>query len=455
MSAPRAHWGSRIGFVLAAAGSAVGLGNLWKFPYIAWNNQGGSFLIVYFLAVTFLGLPVMIAEISVGRRAQLSAAHAYAALGGRAWGVLGWVGVLAAGVIQSYYLVIAGWSLHSLGECLGWSVGGYVSPVDGAFSAFLANGPLQLAFTAAFSFLTSAVLFRGVSGGIELLNRWAMPLLFALLIYLVGTALTLDGALAGVAALWTPQIQTFRPAALLEASGQAFFSLSLGLGAMVTYGSYLKREDSIPRAALAVVILDTVVAVLAATLMFILLYAIPGLAERVSGSTVGMLFVTLPELFYTKIPGGIVLAPAFFALVAIAAVTSTISLGEVLIAAVTDTWGIRRDYATVATGVAVFAGSALAALSLGAVPALSEVAVFAGKAGVLSTLDHLASNYLLPLGGIGTSIFVGWFWAAKDSRIQLALPSPLFLIWLWSVRVVAPAAIFALLIAVALGKDFS
>ncbi|MBN2800632.1 MAG: sodium-dependent transporter [Deltaproteobacteria bacterium] len=457
MAMTRAHWGSRLGFVLAASGSAVGLGNLWKFPYVTWENQGGAFVLVYLAAVVLLGVPIMTAEILVGRRAQLSPVPAFEKLGGGGWSAVGWLGVAAGGVIQSYYMVIAGWSLWSFYQCAGWSLGGYTSPADGAFGEFLANAPLQLSLTATFTLATAYIVWRGIGGGIETATKIMMPLLLAILLYLLGTALLMDGRDQALRMLFLPDFSTLRASSLLEAVGQAFFSLSLGLGAMITYGSYISKEESIFRSSVAVVALDTAVALIAAVAMFTIIFSVEGLSESLSGSTVGMLFVTLPELFYTQMPGGVLLAPAFYVLVAAAALSSTISLGEVVVSLFIDRMGWTRGKATlVATGV-VFLGSILAALSVGAVPALSSFELFAGKAGVLSTLDHVAANLLLPLGGLGTTVFVGWFLGREDVREELGAfgQSAVFSVWLWLVRVVAPVAITALLIAVFMGKDFS
>ncbi len=461
MATGRAHWGSRLGFVMAAAGSAVGLGNLWKFPYIAWENHGGAFVVVYLAAVFVLGLPIMTAEILVGRRAQLSAVPAFEALAGggargRAWSSVGWIGVLAGGVILSYYMVIAGWSLWSFHKCLVWSFTEYdAASLD--FDGFLKDGVLQVALTAAFSLMTAGIVLRGIGGGIERATKIMMPVLVAIMLYLVGTALTMDGAGTALDHLFVPRFAELPPQGVLLAVGQAFFSLSLGLGAMVAYGSYISKNESIVRSALWVVILDTLFALLAAVAMFTIIFSVPGLQDRVSGSTVGMLFITLPDLFYTQMPGGAVLAPLFFVLVAFAALSSTISLGEVVTSLMIDRRGWSRRKAASTCSSIVFAGSVLAALSVGAVGPLSSFEIFAGKAGLLSTLDHLAANYLLPIGGLGTTVFVGWFLGRPALLEELGLKrgTPAFFVLLWILRVVAPLAILALLTAVVAGWDFS
>jgi len=457
MASKRDNWGSRFGFVLAAAGSAVGLGNLWKFPYITWENNGGAFVIVYLMAVFVIGLPLMMSEILVGRRTQLSPVPAFTQLGGKRWSGLGWLGVASGVVIQSYYMVIAGWSLRSFMQCLGWSVWGYTAPAESDFNLFLSNGGLQVGLALLFTLFTASIVYRGIGGGIEKANKMLMPALLAILIYLVITALTMDGRSEALTKMFVPDFSKLTDTGILEAMGQAFFSLSLGLGAMVVYGSYLSKKESILISALWVVILDTVVALLACTAMFTIIFSISGSGLRISGSTIGMLFITLPDLFYTEMPGGAVLAPLFFVLVAFAALSSTISLGEVASSLLIDLLGWGRSRATILTASVVFIGSILCALSLGANDMLSSFEVFEGKSGVLSTLDHLAANWMLPCGGFLITLFVGWKLDKKVCMEELGLGKPnfAFLVWLWIVRIVAPAAVLILLINVIMGKDFS
>ncbi len=457
MAAARVHWGSRLGFVLAAAGSAVGLGNLWKFPYVTWENHGGAFVVVYLVAVVVLGLPIMTAEILVGRRAQLSPVPAFEKLGGRGWSVVGWLGVLTGAIIQSYYMVIAGWSLRSFYQCSRWSIGGYQAPGEDDFKNFLASGGLQVGLTMLFTIATAVIVYRGVSGGIEKATKVMMPVLCTILLYLVVTALTMPGRAEALSTMFVPRFGDLPASGILEAVGQAFFSLSLGLGAMITYGSYISKKESIFKAAGSVVLFDTAIALLACTAMFTIIFSVPGLADKVSGSTVGMLFITLPNLFYTSMPGGVVIGPLFFVLVAFAALSSTISLGEVVVSLFIDKRGWSRGKSVVVCSSAVFVVSAVAALSLGAVDPLSSFELFEGKEGVLSSLDHFAANWCLPLGGLGTTSFVGWFLGRKACLEELGIEKPniAFTVWIWILRIIAPVAILAILIAVILGKDFS
>ncbi|MCP4603101.1 MAG: sodium-dependent transporter [Proteobacteria bacterium] len=457
MAMARGHWGSRLGFVLAASGSAVGLGNLWKFPYITWENNGGAFVIVYLLAVVLLGLPIMMSEILVGRRAQLSAVPAFEKLGGHwGWSSVGWLGVLAGTIILSYYMVIAGWSLRSFVQCLNWSATGY-DPIEGDFGAFLSNGWQQILLTALFTIMTAIIVYRGIGGGIEKATKVMMPILFMILVYIMITALTMQGRGEALRMIFVPDFTKLGADGYLEAMGHAFFSLSLGLGAMVAYGSYIGKKESIFKSSLWVVMLDTIVALIACITMFTIVYSVPELRNDLSGSTVGMLFITLPKMFYTEMPGGAIIGPAFFILVAFAALSSTISLGEVITSLMIDRAGWSRPKSTIVTSSFVFIGSVFAALSLGAVKGLSSFELFGGKAGVLSTLDHAAANYFLPLGGLLTTIFVGWKLGKKTTLDELGLGRATvpFTVWLWIVRIFAPVAIVFLLINVFMGKDFS
>ncbi len=469
MTTQRDTWGSKFGFIMAAAGSAVGLGNLWKFPYITWENHGGAFVLVYLVAVLILGLPIMMAEIFVGRAAHLSGAPAYKKLGGKGWSKLGYLGAASGGIILSYYMVIAGWSLYSFQQCLGWSFSGYESPSADAFGKFLSNGPLQIGLTLLFSVGSAAIVLRGVGRGIEKATKIMMPVLILIMLYLVGTAMFMPGRNEAFAMIFKADFARLPALGYLEAMGHSFFTLSLGLGAMVAYGSYMKKTDSITHSAIWVVALDTIFALLACIAMFTIIMSVPEVKAQVSQGhvgTVGMLFITLPQLFYTEMPGGAVLAPLFYVLVAFAALSSTLSLGEVVASIMIDRRGWGRKKAVLITSGVVFAGSVFAALSLGASETLSSPTftgvpilgtIFGTKVGILSLLDHLAANWLLPLGGLGTTIFVGWFlkndFILKELNIKNS--NVVFNLWIWCLRIVAPAAIIILIISVFSGKDFS
>lgn len=458
----RDAWSSRWGFVLAAAGSAVGLGNLWKFPYITWNNRGGAFVLVYLACIAVIGLPVMLSEIMLGRRARQSPAAAFPELGNPKWAFVGWLGAATGVVILAFYTVIAGWSLRSFVQCVGWSINGYEAPSSEAFGAFLAHGPSQIGLGAAFLLFTAVIVVRGISGGIEKATRILMPVLFAIMLYLLVVAITMDGFGEALSFLFRPDFSALGAHAVLEALGHAFFTLSLGMGAMITYGSYVSRGDSIVNISLIVAVLDTVIALLACAVMFTIIFSVPSLKETMQagegGSTVGMLFVTLPNLFYTQMTGGAVIGPLFYVLVGFAALSSTISLLEVVVATCVDRFGWARRKATAAATGLVFLLSIGNALSLGASKAMSELklpkVLTAGKAGVLSIFDHVAANWLLPLGGLFVTLYVGWVLDEQVAKEEIGT-GPVYQGWRILVRFVCPVAIGWIIYEVLRGGDFS
>lgn len=461
MALGRDHWSSRLGFVLAAAGSAIGLGNLWKFPFIAWQNKGGAFVLTYLLCIAAVGLPIMMSEILIGRRTQKSPVGAMREAAGPAWGLVGGLGVFTGFVILGYYTVVAGWSLRYFVQCLGWSVWGFDQSADlgASFGAFAAAGSLQVLLSGLFMAATMWVVASGVGHGIERVSRVLMPGLFGILLLLLGSALTMDGAGQALRFLLTPRPGELTMDGVLEALGHAFFTLSLGMGAMITYGSYLGRDISIPRASAIVVGLDTLIALLAATIMFSVIFSVPGMADQVGGSTVGMLFITLPRVFYTTVPLGAVLAPLFYVLVGFAALTSTISLLEVVVSYFIDQRGFSRRKATFLCGAGIFVVSAFCGLSFGAWGSASTFEVFGGKPGIFATLDHLAANWLLPIGGFFITLAVGWAMtrdATRDELIDQLTPSWFhYGGWRLFIRFVAPLAVAAIIAAVISGKDFS
>jgi NSS family neurotransmitter:Na+ symporter len=453
---------SRYGFILAAAGSAIGLGNLWKFPYITWHNNGGAFVIIYLVAVIIIGWPIMMAEIIIGRRVKKNPVPAFEKLGGKKWSLVGWLGVITGLVILGYYSVIAGWTLTSFTKCLKWSFSGYVKPGEEAFTNFIGNGQLQLFLAFIFILATVLVILRGVKKGIERTTKILMPILFCILIYLVIMVMSLPGRDETFKFLFKPDFANLPTAGILEAVGHAFFTLSLGMGAMITYGSYMDKKESIAKNAGMVVFLDTLIAICACIIMYTIIFSVPSVKEGISGSTIGMLFITLPDLLYTHIPFGATIAPIFYILVAFAALSSTISLLEVLTSLLIDKLKWTRKKATIIAAGATYLVSILCALSLGAAPFLSKWQIFGkGKEGVLNTLDHLAANWMLPVGGLFITIFVGWVLDEKICRDEVSLynedgsPKFTYKAFRFFIRYIAPMAILAVIVAVFAGWDFS
>ncbi|MDH3446496.1 MAG: sodium-dependent transporter, partial [Deltaproteobacteria bacterium] len=324
---PRENWSGSLGFILAAIGSAVGLGNVWRFPYVTGEYGGGAFFLIYIFCVFIVGIPVMLAEFLIGRNTQRDAVGAFRTLRPRsAWVFTGWLCVATGFIILSYYAVVGGWVLHYLYLAVTDRFSG-VAPQDIAalFSTLAENSGLQIFWHGVFMFLTIAIVAGGINRGIELGNKVMMPALFFLLCGLVIYALQTPGAAAGIGFLFNPRWEQVGPQAVLEALGQALFSMSLGMAAMVTYGSYLSHDTSLPKAALWVAAGDTFVAVLAGLVVFPIVFSF-GLKASAGPS---LIFQTLPVAF-SQFPGGFILAAAFFILLSFAALTSAMSLLEVV-----------------------------------------------------------------------------------------------------------------------------
>lgn len=466
MSAPADSRGTfgRLGFVVAATGSAVGLGNLWKFPYMTYANEGGSFVLVYLVAVALIGAPLMAAEILVGRHTRQSPVGAFAQLAGeagrsRGWVLVGWLGIAAGAVILSYYSVVAGWTVYYFIRCIRWSLGGF-TPDDAAslgavFGDFVGNGALQVGFHALFIVLTVGVVIGGVQAGIERATKILMPTLGLLLLALVINSFFQPGFDEAMRHLF--HFGPISGTGVLEAVGQSFFSLSLGMGAMITYGSYVSQDNSVPRSAALVVAFDTLVGLMACFVMFTIIFSISAAERETLGAGAGILFTTLPRMFY-EMPGGLILAPLFFFLVAAAALSSTISLLEVIVAYFIDNRGWGRTRATIAVGAVIFAIGVLCALSLGANPTLTELTLVGETQGVFNILDYAAANWLLPLGGLFTCLFVGWVLSDALTRGELEAGHGVFRFhgpWKWALRVICPLAVSAILIAVMTGYSFN
>lgn len=446
MSQKRDHWSSSFGLILAASGAAVGLGNLWRFPYITWENGGGAFVLVYLLCIVILGLPVMMCEFLIGRSTQKSTVPALEELGGRVVGDIGWSGVLCGAFVMGFYAVIAGWSISSFIDCMNWSVNGYASPDPHAFGAFVSNGPRQILLSLCFSVLTAAIVYKGISNGIEKASKVLMPVLIVILFLMFLSTMFMDGFSQSLSFLFTPDFSKLTGAGILEALGHAFFSLSLGMGTLITYGSYMDRKDSIPKATYAVSILDTVIALVACVVLFTVLFTFPEIQEEISGDQAGMLFILLPKLFYTKMTGGAILGPVFFILVGFAALSSTIALLEVVVAFSVDKLKLGRGKATLVCSVCIYGLTALCALSLGASTFLSSLE-FMGQTGLLGIISYGVTNWFLPIGGFLISIFVGWFVDKERVVAELGMvdtagqPNGLFSVFLIMTRWVAPLVI--------------
>lgn len=441
MATHRDQWGTRLGFILAAAGSAVGLGNIWKFPYMAGENGGAAFLIIYLALVFSIGLSVMLCEFVIGRAAQRNPVGAYGALKGGKWKIAGFLGVAAGFIILSFYSVVAGWTIayifKAAGGLLATSDPAALGEIFGKFSA----DPLQpIFYHGMFMALTVLVIIGGINGGIERTCRILLPLLFVLLVILAIRSLTLPGAMEGLTFFLAPDFSKVTAATFNGALSQAFFSLSLGMGAMITYASYLSREINLTRATLMVTLCDTSVAILAGLVIMPAVFAFS--FDPSAGP--GLVFITLPAVF-AQMPFGIVFAILFFVLLTIAALTSAVSLLEVVVAYFVDERGWQRRRAATIIGTTIFLLGIPSSLSLGAWSGFT----IAGKE-FLSLMDYIGSNLLLPLGGMAVSLFVGWVImprAMDEATGGSRHPFALARIWIFICRWVAPIAIGWILVS--------
>lgn len=461
----RGQWSGRLGFILAAAGSAIGLGNLWKFPYMTHHNEGGAFVLVYIGAVLLVGLPIMAAEVLLGRRARRNPVGTFLALGegrpgGKVWGGLGFLGVSAGFIILSYYSVVAGWTLHFIVLAIQGKLATLAmdpSALQIHFTeGFLADGVQQVSYHLVFMAATVGAVYFGVKGGIERVAKVLMPMLFAILFFLVIYSATTDGFAPAMKFLFRPNFSDLTTSSILEAVGQAFFSLSLGMGAMLTYGSYMRKDSSIPRSVVEICFLDSLMGILACVIMFSIIFTFD--LEVSQSATI--LFTTLPTVLI-QLPLGSFVLTLFFVLVAFAALTSTVSLMEVVSSYAIDELGWTRQRATLTMGSVIAVFGVLSALSFGANATLSGVNLFGKESslGVFSSLDYLAANWLLPLGGLLIALFVGWIMSPGDVREELEEGHrPLgrqFGFLRFTLRFVAPIAVGAILFSVIfLGAEY-
>jgi NSS family neurotransmitter:Na+ symporter len=403
MEQPREHWGSRTGFILAALGSAIGLANIVKFPYVVGANGGAAFVLLYLFCLALVGFPVLVAEVLIGRTAQTGPASALQRIGGGSgWRVPGRLIVLTGFIVSAFYSVLAGWILGYLLEAVKGNVTNFSSPHEAnAFFQSLKASPLwTLSFHGAFMFLGLLILFTGVRDGIERYCKWLMPLLFLVLTFTVIQGLCLEGSWEGVRFLFNPDFSEITPAAVLIALGQAFFTVSVGQGTMITYGSYLPKGTNVVGVCLPIVLADTLISLMAAVAVFSIVFS----AGMQPNADFGLIFQTLPVVFGT-LPGGYFMALFFFLLISVAALTSQISAMEPVIAYLMDERGWGRHRAAVATAVGAFLVGVPCALSSNI---LSDVSLFGYD--ILGFVDFVATSILIPLGGLIAVVFVSWRW---------------------------------------------
>lgn len=438
------EWSSRFAYILAATGSAVGLGNIWKFPYITGENGGGAFVLVYLACVIAIGIPIMIAETLIGRRGRQSPVNTLSILAEEAetnpsWRYLGWMGVIAGILILSYYSVIAGWAGAYAFKAF---FSGFSSDPNVVKSVFddLLDSPVQLIFWhTAFMVATMGVVMRGVKGGLERAVQLLMPALLGLLLLLVAYAMTTgEYYFQGLSFLFSPDFSEIDGDAILTAMGHAFFTLGLGMGAIMVYGSYLPQDVSITKTALYIAGADTIVALLAGIAIFPLVFA-NGLE---AGAGPGLIFQTLPIAF-GNMTGGWLFGVLFFILLVFAALTSAISLIEPFVAWLVEQKGMTRVKASIISGLGTWSLGVSVALSFNV---LSEYTLFDKT--IFDLLDYLTANLLLPIGGFCIAIFAGWVMHKNHTKEELGLPAIQFAIWEKLICYVAPSAVFLVLLDV-------
>lgn len=438
----RDGFGSKIGIIAAAAGSAVGLGNIYRFPCELGNNGGGAFLLVYLLIVLCLGVPVMLSEFVIGRKTQKNPIGAFKMLRPEsAWPLVGYMGVACALVIMAFYSTVAGWTLEYVVKAVGNQFQGKeLSVIEQEFADFHNLGWKNVLWQVIFIFMTGFVVFKGVANGIEKYSKILMPLLVLILIVLAIRSVTLPGAGEGLAFLFKPDFTKITGSVLISALGQAFFSLSMGMGVLITYGSYIKKTDNMTTTALSVTMSDTLVAVLAGIVIFPAAFSFGVRPE----AGMGLVFSTIPMIF-NQMAGGYFFCIIFFVLLAVAALTSTISLLEVIVAYLVEEVHVTRRWATVIASVACILVGVFASLSLKDTSVLRV-----GGKSFFDFLDFLSANIFLPVGALLIVIFVGWIMGkskffdeiTNEGRLKLSIKTLIYFI----IKFVAPIAIAVIFI---------
>jgi len=426
----RDSFGSKLGIISAAAGSAIGLGNIWRFPYVVGENGGAAFILLYVGFIVIIGIPVMLSELVIGRRAQRNAYGSFKFLKpGQPWYLIGLMGIGGAFMILAFYSTVAGWTL----EYLYFSIinkfqGLEPSELQTIFNEFQVSGWRPVIWQVLIMALTAGIVISGVRKGIEKYTKILMPLMVILIIIMCIRSLTLPGAMEGLKFLFQPDFSKINADTVLEALGQGFFSLSIGMGTLITYGSYIQKHDRLANTAYAVTAADTLIALLAGIAIFPAVFAFginPSEGE-------GLVFITLPNIFM-QMPGGYFWSLLFFSLLVIAALTSTISVLEVVVAFFSEELNLKRKHATIIAAASITMLGVLCTLSQGPLGGLRI-----GEKNLFDILNFSSANILLPLGGLLIVIFTGW----KDELLNGGkLKGRFFSLFMVIIRVLAPIAI--------------
>ncbi|MCD8139002.1 MAG: sodium-dependent transporter [Planctomycetaceae bacterium] len=413
----RSQWGSSFGFIMALAGSAVGLGNLWKFPYMAGKNGGGIFLLVYIIFILIAGLPLVLGEMAIGRHTRLEPVSAFERLDKR-FTFVGVLGVLSGVLIPCYYVVIGGWVLAYVFRFVTYITEAMPPDIAGSFTSFIANPWEPLLWQTLFLIGSAWIIYRGVEKGIEKFSKIMMPILFVLLLVMVVRSLTLPGVWEGVVFLFKPDLSALTLNGVMDAMGQMFWSLSLGMGIIITYGSYMRKKTNMLRGALIIPVLDTAAAVMAGLCILPAVFAFG--IEPTQGTT--LTFITLPQVF-AQMPLGILFGILFFVLLFLAAITSNVSLMEVGVGYLIDRHKMHRRKAAIVISLFTLILSIPASLSMGIISGdavlgflrigfLADVRLF--NLNFFDFIDYIAQNIFMIVAGLFTSIFIGYYWGVEN-----------------------------------------
>ena len=436
----RGNFGSKLGIILATAGSAVGLGNVWRFPFMTGQNGGAAFIIIYFVCIHLLGIPGMISEFIIGRHAQSNSYRAYGRIGGRPWRLVGILGILTATIILGFYAVVAGWCLQYLFASFAGHLNGDANYVQQYFLSFSSSPLKPCLWAVAFILITHLVVVRGVQRGIERASKILMPLLLLLLLVIVVASCLLPGAIEGIRFLLLPDFSKVTHSVFLEALGQAFFSLSLGTACLCTYASYFSRQTNLAKSATQIALLDTAIAILAGLMIFPAAFSVG--VNPDSGPS--LIFITLPNVFqqaFSAVPVvGYVIGILFYALLVFAALTSTISMHEIGTAFFHEELRLSRSKAAFVLTVVCSVIAVFCSLSMGAV---SGIQLFGMP--LLDFCDFLTAQVMLPGGALLTSLMIGWVASKHTIRNEFTnrgtVNLRLFATWHFCVRYIVPLCI--------------